>query len=87
MPKRISKPKKTPKDVNQNALRVVQLSTELPEADLEINKSLLSKIMSEMGRKGGRISGRRRMDNLSPEKRSAIALLAAKARWAKSNHK
>jgi hypothetical protein len=37
--------------------------------------------MSLMGRKGGRISGARRMVNLTPKQRTAIARKAARARW------
>jgi hypothetical protein len=49
----------------------------------EIAKSLVSRVMSEMGKKGGKISGKRRMTNLSSERRREIALKAAQARWAK----
>lgn len=80
MPKRISRPKRGPKEVNR-AFRVVQLSTEAPEADLEINTSLVSKIMSEMGKKGGKIGGKRRLDTMTSEQRSQVALKAAQARW------
>jgi general stress protein YciG len=38
--------------------------------------------MSELGRKGGKASGAKRMQNLSPSKRKEIARLAATARWA-----
>lgn len=36
-----------------------------------------------MGRKGGKIGGRRRAESLSPERRSEIARAAAAARWKK----
>ena len=39
--------------------------------------------MSALGKKGGAISGARRMTNLTPAKRRAIARLGARARWAK----
>jgi len=39
--------------------------------------------MAEMGRKGGKISGERRMENIPAEQRSEIADKAAQARWAK----
>src|SRR5438309_5570303 len=38
--------------------------------------------MVELGKKGGKISGARRMKNLTTEQRSAIALKAARKRWA-----
>jgi hypothetical protein len=75
-----------PTDVNQLAYRTVQLSTEEPEKQ-EISRSLISRVMSEMGRKGGKVSGKRRKINLSPERRSQIAFRAAQARWAKRNKK
>lgn len=94
MPKRISKTNKRKivpfEDVNQAAFRIVQQSTAETEPKPEVvDRALLSKVMSQMGRKGGRISGKRRMVNLTAEKRREIALKAAQARWmkAKSNKK
>jgi hypothetical protein len=37
--------------------------------------------MRQIGRKGGRASGARRLENLTPKQRSAIARTAARARW------
>jgi hypothetical protein len=37
--------------------------------------------MAEMGSKGGKIGGKRRAANMSPEQRRASASLAARARW------
>jgi hypothetical protein len=39
--------------------------------------------MAEMGRKGGRIGGKRRLDTMSARERSKVAKLAARARWSK----
>jgi hypothetical protein len=39
--------------------------------------------MSALGRKGGTISGARRMANLTPKQRQASARHAARARWNK----
>jgi hypothetical protein len=72
-----------PKDVNQMAFRTVQLSTQEPE-EPKASRSLISRIMSQMGKKGGKVSGKRRMTNISPERRREIALKAARARWDKS---
>jgi general stress protein YciG len=77
MPKRISK---RTSDLNAIAFRVVKAATESARKE---ERSLLSDIMKEMGRKGGKISGSRRMENLTSEKRQEIASKAAKARWAK----
>jgi hypothetical protein len=43
----------------------------------------LSTYMAHLGRKGGKISGAKRMENLSERKRKAIARKAAAVRWSK----
>ncbi|MBV8732086.1 MAG: hypothetical protein JO336_19945 [Acidobacteriia bacterium] len=80
MPKRVSKELSDPV---QNAFRVVQESTEESEISLTVvsNPSLLSQVMAAIGRKGGKIGGKRRLKTLSPERRKQIAQLAAKKRW------
>jgi hypothetical protein len=66
-----------PMDVNQLARHMVELSTEPVEpTDAEV-----SKVMAALGRRGGRIGGKRRMETMTPEARSAVALKAARARW------
>jgi len=73
MPKRISKKLK---DSNQIAAAVVALSTaEMPD------KAALSKIMAEMGRRGGKVGGKRRLKTMTDEQRRAAASKAARARW------
>jgi hypothetical protein len=74
MPKRISKKLK---DSNQIAASVVALATEEPHID----RNTLSAVMAAMGRKGGRIGGKRRLETMTPAKRKAAARKAAKARW------
>jgi hypothetical protein len=39
--------------------------------------------MAEMGRRGGRIGGKRRLETMTKRQRSNVAKAAAKARWAK----
>jgi len=39
--------------------------------------------MAEMGRKGGQIGGKRRLETMTPDQRSKAALNAARARWSK----
>jgi len=39
--------------------------------------------LAEIGRKGGKASGKARMEKLTPEQRKAVARTAAAARWAK----
>ncbi len=43
--------------------------------------------MSKLGKKGGKASGAKRMENLSDQERQLIALKAAQARWAKRDKK
>ena len=86
MPKRISN--RTP-DVNQAAHLMVERSTaepNAPERRVKPPKRLaasISAIMSQMGRKGGKIGGKRRLLTMTPEERSQVAMKAAQARWAK----
>jgi hypothetical protein len=46
-------------------------------------KTVVSKYLAGIGRKGGKASGKARMEKLSPQQRVAIAKKAAAARWAK----
>jgi hypothetical protein len=90
MPKRISKHPKVRLDTVQNARRVVLESVQdaPPDGLLEpVTQSVISQVMAEMGRKGGRIGGKRRLETLSDRRRSTIARNAAKARWAKKKKK
>jgi hypothetical protein len=52
-----------------------------------MRRDLVSKVMSEMGRKGGKAAKgkgvKARMAALNPEERKELARKAAKARWAK----
>ena len=81
MPKRTSK-----KDLDevQNARRVVMESVEDESEDPVTNPAMLSRVMAEMGRRGGRIGGKRRLETMTSEQRSKVASAAAKARWAKT---
>lgn len=47
------------------------------------SQSEISRVMSALGRKGGKIGGKKRAASLSPEKRREIALKAARSRWDK----
>lgn len=84
MPKRISK---RPVDVNEAAFQMVQRSTSESDAlkpkSPKIKQSEISRVMSAMGRKGGRIGGKRRLETMTPEERRAVALKAARTRWTK----
>ena len=47
------------------------------------SKAEISRVMSAMGRKGGKIGGKASLVTMTPEKRRERALRAAKARWDK----
>ena len=83
MPKRISS---RPSDVNQAAHLMVERSTAEPEIlpPAKPSRSDISRIMAEMGRKGGKIGGKRRLKTMTKKERSEIASKAAKARWKQS---
>ena len=68
-------------DANQLAHHMVELSTESPVVPVAFN---LSEYMSEIGRKGGKIGGKRRLKTMSAEERKKIAIKAARARWKNS---
>ena len=77
-----------PTDVNQAAYQMVQDSTAEPEVEQpkkhrKSTKAEISRIMSAMGRKGGKLGAKSRMVNMTPEQRSEIAVNAARARWAR----
>jgi hypothetical protein len=76
MPKRISSKKR---DTNETASAVVALAT--AEESTQIDRNMLSQVMSAMGRKGGKIGGKRRLETMSAKERSRVAKKAANARW------
>lgn len=72
---------KRPRDVNQLAHQLVKLSTQAD--DEKPTASEISRVMKELGKRGGRIGGKRRAQGMTDEERSNAAALAARARWAK----
>ena len=70
--------KKRPSDINQLARHLVDVSTGERAPSVPAG---LSSYMAAIGRKGGRIGGKRRLETLSPHKRRSIAKKAAQARW------
>ncbi len=82
MPKRKSKRL----DTVQNARRVVLASVGAenltPEPERP-SRSVISQVMAEMGRRGGLIGGKRKLETLTAKRRSQIARQAARARWGK----
>lgn len=57
--------------------------TDAPEPRPAKVSDAISRVMAAMGRRGGKIGGKRRLTTMTPEQRSAVALKAAKTRWAK----
>lgn len=70
-------------DSNQIAFATVQKTIEASEAEPEMDQVTVSRLMAEMGRKGGRIGGKRRLETMTAKERSDVALRAARTRWAK----
>ena len=73
---------KRPRDTNQLAKMVVDLSTGQLDGGAD---SAPQTAMAELGRSGGLKGGRARADALTSERRVDIARLAAAARWKKDD--
>ena len=80
MPNRSSKPKR-PRDTNQLAKRIVDLST--GQADEENPDKGKDPAAVALGRKGGLKGGKARAKKMSKKARSEAARKAAQARWKK----
>ena len=78
MPKRISKKLKDP---NQIAAAVVAAST---ADEPQIDRTAISRVMAEMGRKGGKIGGKKSLETMTKAERKRRAKRAARARWKRS---
>jgi hypothetical protein len=79
-----------PTDVNQAAYAMVQRTAEESERPRTVkvtvkvpppSKAEISRVMSVIGRKGGKKGGKRSLITMTPEQRRERALLAARARW------
>jgi hypothetical protein len=73
MPKRLSK------GVNTAVVRR-SIETENPP---KVTSSEISRVMAAMGRKGGKVGGKRRLETMTAEQRKEVARKAARARWEK----
>jgi hypothetical protein len=74
-------------EVQAGFMAVHRLLGDLPQIEpepesLQPVRSLRSQILSELGREGGKIGGKRRAESMTPEQRRRSARKAAKARWA-----
>ena len=77
---------KRPRDPNQLAAWTVAVSTgQIPAPEAPRPKlprpALSPEHMASIGRKGGQVGGKRRLDTMTPAQRSKVAAKAAKARW------
>jgi hypothetical protein len=84
MSKKTSKPAKSKResgDVVQNAYRVFResIAEALPEP---VDAATMSRVMAELGRKGGKVGGAARAASLTKKRRREIAVLGAQKRWA-----
>lgn len=80
MPKRLSK--KRPADLSEWAHQIVQESVD----EARLTQEQVSRVMSAMGRRGGKIGGKRRFETMTREERSKFASNAAKKRWEKAKN-
>jgi hypothetical protein len=81
MPKRLSK--KRSADANELMHQLGEASTLGQVETSKPTRSEISRVMSAMGRKGGKKSAKARMEQIPAERRSQIAANAARAMWAK----
>jgi hypothetical protein len=72
--------KRKPKRFGDPTQLARQLVTESTDEQLP-TKAQISQLMASLGRKGGKIGGKRRLETMTASERSAIASKAAKARW------
>jgi hypothetical protein len=68
-------------DTAQNARRVFLEAVESSES---VELTIVQQVMRQMGAKGGKIGGKRRLETMTDEQRRRSARKAAKARWAKA---
>jgi hypothetical protein len=72
---------KRPTDVNQLGHYMVALSTGQLDEEPKPTQSEISRVMAELGRRGGLLGGKARAANLSKKRKVSIAKKAAQARW------
>ena len=68
-------------DTVQNARRVSLEAIAMSET---VELTIVQQVMRQMGAKGGRIGGKRRLETMTDEQRRRSARKAARARWAKA---
>ena len=50
---------------------------------MKILDEQIRRVMAKMGRRGGKIGGKRRLVTMTPKRRREVASIAARARWSK----
>ena len=85
MPKRVKQQKRS-SDENEVAFQLVQRATQEPESNQDTTQvpASISEYMAQIGSKGGKIGGKRRLKTMTPEQRRKVAQKAARTRWKKS---
>jgi hypothetical protein len=79
----MSKTPNRPRDMNQLAKQIVDLSVGEATEEPLIEHEKKNPHAVALGRLGGRRGGKARAERLAPAKRTEIARAAARARWAK----
>ncbi len=74
-------PIKTAKHIFDQFLAKADPQASVGQSDV----STVSVYMAQIGKRGGKIGGKRRMDRLTVRQRKALARKAAQARWSKNN--
>jgi len=77
---------KPPNDVKEFG-RLSRRNLTTASAPPKVTDDEISRVMSNLGARGGKIGGKRRLETMTPEQRSAVALKAARARWKKAKSK
>ena len=81
----MSKPKKRPRDANQLAKSIVDIATgETEDREPTPEEQGKDPAAVSLGRRGGLKGGKARAAALTPKQRRAVAMKAARARWAKA---
>jgi hypothetical protein len=75
---------KRPRDINQLAKLIVDLSTGNPIAEEPQPIKEKNPAAVELGKLGGKKGGKARAAKLTPERRKEIAEKAAKSRWSRN---
>jgi len=69
-------------DINELAHQLVRESMEGYDGSIAPpSKAQISLLMAQMGRKGGKIGGKRRLETMTAGERTKVAKKAAQARW------